>query len=61
LRKPARKKQKRKKLTVKGVARKISKLIYKYVVEDPEKERERDIAEIERSIARQVKKLRKKK
>ena len=47
--------KKRKKLTLKNVAKKVSKLIYKYVIEEPEKERERDIAEIERLVAKRLK------
>lgn len=57
----ARKKKKKKKLSLKKVAQTIAKSIYKHLVELPEQERERDIAMLERAVAKKFKKLRRKK
>jgi len=46
------KKTKRKKLSLRKAARRISQLIYKYLVEEPEKEREENIAALERVVAK---------
>ena len=42
-------------------AQAIAKTVYKYFVELPEEERERDIAAFERAISRKLKRLRAKK
>lgn len=59
--KRTRRKPKRQNLTVKRLARKFSKLMYKYLVDEPEKEREQNIAAIERAVSKQLKRLRKQK
>jgi hypothetical protein len=50
-----------KKPSLKKAAQAIAKTIYKYFVDLPEKERERDIAALERALSRKLKRLRAKK
>jgi len=52
---------KKKKPSLKKAAQSIAKAIYKYFVELPEKERERDIAALERVVSKKLKRLRAKK
>jgi len=52
---------KRKKPSLKKAAQAIAKTIYKYFVDLPEKERERDIAALERAMSKKLKRLRAKK
>lgn len=59
--KRTRRKAKRQNLTVTRLAKKFSKLIYKYLVDEPEKEREQNIAAVERAVSKQLKRLRAKK
>ena len=46
---------KRRRFTLKSAVKKISKFIYKQVIEEPERERERDMAEIERLVSKHFK------
>jgi 5-formyltetrahydrofolate cyclo-ligase len=55
------KKKNRKKLSLKKGAKAMAKLIYKHLIKLPEEERERDIAAIERAVARKLKRLKGKK
>jgi hypothetical protein len=52
---------KKKKPSRKTAAQAIAKTVYKYFVELPEEERERDIAAFERVMSRKLKRLRAKK
>jgi len=56
-----RKTKKPRKLTLKRAAQKLGKFIYKHLVELPEEERERDIADIERAITKKFERKKKKK
>ena len=56
-----RKKKSRKKLSLKKGAAAMAKLIYKHLIKLPEEERERDIAAIERAVAKKLKRLKGKK
>jgi len=49
------------KFTVKKAAQKLGKFIYKHLVKLPEEERERDIAAIERAIAKKFGRQKRKK
>ena len=52
---------KKKKSSLKMAAQAIAKTVYKYFVELPEEERERDIAAFERAMSKKLKRLRAKK
>jgi hypothetical protein len=52
---------KRKRSSLKKAAQAIAKTVYKYFVDLPEKERESDIAALERAVSRKLKRLRAKK
>ena len=52
-----RKKKSKKKLSLKKGAKAMAKLIYKHLIKLPEEERERDIAAIERAVAKKLKRL----
>ena len=56
-----RKKKSRKKLSLKKSAKAMAKLIYKHLIKLPEEEREKDIAAIERAVAKKLKRLKGKK
>ncbi len=53
--------KKKKKPTLKMAAQAIAKTVYKYFVELPEEERERDISAFERAMSKKLKRLRAKK
>ena len=50
-----------KKLNLKRSVKKIGKLILKHLVEEPEKERERTLAQLARAVAKKFKRLQKRK
>jgi hypothetical protein len=52
---------KRKKSSLKKAAQAIAKTIYKYFVDLPEKERDSNIAALERAVSKKLKRLRAKK
>jgi len=56
-----RKKKSKKKLSLKKGAKAMAKLIYKHLIKLPEEERERDIAAIERAVAKKLKRLKRRK
>jgi hypothetical protein len=53
--------KRKKKPSLKRAAQAIAKTIYRYFVELPEEERDRDIAALERAVSRKLKRLRAKK
>lgn len=52
------KKGKKKKVSLKKAMKAVAKIIYENLVKLPEEERERDIAAMERAVAKRVKRLR---
>jgi hypothetical protein len=59
--KPRKKRRNKKKPTLKRAAKSLAKILYKYLIDLPEKEREKGIAALERAVSKKLRHVRPKK